>query len=56
MNLGFEGLLRFKRMLAYLDNADYGAAAAELESSEAVEQEPTRIYRDAAMIRSGAMP
>lgn len=53
VNLGWDGLLKFTKFLAYLDLGAYGRAAEELVLSRAAQEEPNRIFRDAAMIRDG---
>ena len=53
VNLGHEGLLGFTKFLAYLDLGAYTRAAEELVLSRAAQEEPNRIFRDAAIIRDG---
>ena len=56
VNLGWDGLLEFKKMLAWLDSEHYLEAAQELRHSAADKQEPARIERNALILESGEVP
>lgn len=52
-NLGFIGLLKFKKMIAALENKDYATAAREALDSLWARQVPARAKRVAVQIRAG---
>ena len=52
-NLGVGGLLRFNRMLSYLQDGDYAAAAEEMLSSVWASQVGTRAVELADMMENG---
>jgi lysozyme len=54
-NIGFHGLLAFRRMLGYLSQGNMSGAASELLDSDAARQLPTRYQRLAKRLESGAM-
>jgi len=54
-NLGVEGLLKFKRMIAALLDKDYELAADELMDSDAARELTTRYSRLERMMRSGKL-
>ncbi len=54
-NLGVDGLLRFKRMLAYLHVKDYAKAAAEALDSLWAKQVGARALTIADMISTGVL-
>lgn len=54
--LGVEGLLKFKRMIAALTRRDYGTAAVEALMSDYGKQTPARAKRVADMIETGKPP
>jgi len=54
-NIGFHGLLAFRRMLGYLASGNMSGAASELLDSDAARQLPIRYQRLAKRLESGAM-
>lgn len=55
-NLGINGLLGFKRMLAALKSGNYSLAAKEMLSSKWAKQVGHRAIELAAIMESGEMP
>ena len=53
--IGIYGVLKFKKMLAALERADYSAAADEMTSSLAAKQTPARWQRNADQMRRGEL-
>lgn len=51
--LGIDGLLAFKKMLAATSAGDYDTAAAEMLNSRWARQTPVRAQRMAAQMRTG---
>lgn len=51
--LGIDGLLGFHKMLACLENGNYGGAYAECITSKVYEQTPKRTIRNANAFRTG---
>lgn len=51
--LGVVGVLKFKKMLAELENGDFGKAADEMLDSEWHKQTPTRCRELSDMMRAG---
>lgn len=54
--LGVQGVLEFKRMIAALTRRDYAAAAVECLMSDYGKQTPARAKRVADMIETGKPP
>lgn len=54
-NVGFNGLLAFRRMLGYLSTGNMSGAASELLDSDAARMLPARYQRLADRLKSGAM-
>ncbi|MDZ4242178.1 MAG: glycoside hydrolase family protein, partial [Candidatus Omnitrophota bacterium] len=52
-NLGIAGLMRFRKMLAALDDGEYGLAADEMLDSRWADQVGRRAQRLARQMRSG---
>jgi len=52
-NTGYEGLLKFKKMLKHLENKRYEEAAKELMDSKAARQLPSRYKELADMLVQG---
>lgn len=55
-NMGINGLLKFRKMMAALDREDYETAAAEMLGSVWAGQVKGRAVRLANMMRTGADP
>lgn len=55
VNLGFVGLLGFKRMWVALESGDFDAAANEMLDSAYARQLPVRANRLAGIMRNGEM-
>lgn len=55
-NIGFAGVLRFKKMITALKAGDFSQAATEMLASGWAEQLPTRAHRLAEMMRTGVRP
>lgn len=55
VNLGFVGLLGFKRMWAALEGGDFNQAAAEMLDSVYARQLPARAHRLAGIMRNPEM-
>ena len=53
--IGIYGMLKFKKMLAALERADYDAAANEMLNSLAARQTPARWKRNAEQMRTGEL-
>lgn len=53
--IGIYGVLKFKKMLAALERADYSAAADEMLNSLAARQTPARWKRNAEQMRTGEL-
>jgi len=53
--IGIYGLLKFKKLLAALEKADYSTAADEMLNSLAARQTPARWKRNAEQMRSGEL-
>lgn len=53
--IGIYGLLKFKKMLAALERADYSIAADEMLHSLAARQTPNRWARNAEQMRTGEL-
>jgi len=53
--IGIYGVLKFKKMLAALENANYSGAADEMLNSLAARQTPNRWKRNAEQMRSGEL-
>lgn len=53
--IGIYGLLKFKKLLAALETADYSKAADEMLNSLAARQTPKRWLRNAEQMRTGEL-
>ncbi len=53
--IGIYGLLKFKKLLAALESADYARAADEMLNSLAARQTPKRWLRNAEQMRTGEL-
>ena len=51
--LGYSGVLKFKRMLAAIEQGNFGLAAVEMIDSLWYDQTPSRVEEMAAIMRSG---
>lgn len=51
--IGIYGALKFKKMLAAMESADFGRAADEMLNSLAARQTPVRWKRNAEQMRTG---
>ena len=51
--LGFAGMLKFRKMWVAIEQQDYDKAAAEILDSKAAKQAPNRFARNAEMMRTG---
>lgn len=55
-NMGWAGVLNFRRMIEYLQAGKFESAADEMVYSEWAREVPTRAAEDAAIMRSGEWP
>lgn len=53
--MGLQGLLKFKKMLAAIDSGDFEKASEEMLDSLWAEQTPTRALRMSNMMRTGVL-
>lgn len=53
--LGFHGLMKFRRMLAALERKDFDAAAEEMLDSKWANQTPRRAHRLYLIMKSGRL-
>ena len=53
--IGIYGVLKFKKLLAALERADYSTAADEMLNSLAARQTPARWKRNAEQMRTGEL-
>lgn len=53
--IGIYGVLKFKKMLGALENANYSGAADEMLNSLAARKTPTRWKRNAEQMRTGEL-
>ena len=53
--IGIYGVLKFKKLLASLERADYNEAANQMLDSLAARQTPTRWKRNAEQMRTGEL-
>ena len=51
--LGYSGVLKFKRMLTAIEQGNFGLAAVEMIDSLWYDQTPSRVEEMAAIMRSG---
>ena len=51
--LGYAGVLKFKRMLAAIEQGNFGLAAVEMIDSRWYDQTPNRVEEMAAIMRDG---
>lgn len=55
-NLGINGLLKFRRMIAALSDGNYSLTATEMLASAWATQLPTRAHKLAQIMRTGHLP